>query len=95
MFFTHIKTNITYSALLRQADVIAAIELRLLSGEEAQTVQEPCVMLVAYVRLISFLTSRNTNLCTDYAKLTRKMGGKAMTSSNLRPKSLDHGSPSA
>ncbi|KAH4171024.1 hypothetical protein HBH43_106510 [Parastagonospora nodorum] len=36
-------------ALLRQADVIAAIELRLLSGEEAQTVQEPCVMLVAYI----------------------------------------------
>jgi hypothetical protein len=30
----------------------------------------------------------------DYAKLTRKMGGKqAMTSSNLRPKSLDQGSP--
>jgi hypothetical protein len=28
----------------------------------------------------------------DYAKLTRKMGGKSnMTSSNLRPKSLDHG----
>jgi hypothetical protein len=36
-----------------------------------------------------------TNIHTDYAKLTRKMGGKAMTSSNLRPKSLDHGSPMA
>ncbi|KAH6003190.1 hypothetical protein HBI84_082950 [Parastagonospora nodorum] len=36
------------------------------------------------------------NACgLHYAKLTRKMGGKAMTSSNLRPKSLDHGSPSA
>lgn len=36
------------------------------------------------------------NACgLHYAKLTRKMGGKqAMTSSNLRPKSLDHGSPS-
>ncbi|KAF1849461.1 uncharacterized protein K460DRAFT_91359 [Cucurbitaria berberidis CBS 394.84] len=35
------------------------------------------------------------NACgLHYAKLTRKMGGKqAMTSSNLRPKSLDHGSP--
>jgi hypothetical protein len=33
-------------------------------------------------------------MVTDYAKLTRKMGGKqAMASSNLRPKSLDHGSP--
>lgn len=81
--------------LLRQADAIAAIELRLLSGEEAQMVQEPCVMLVAYVRLLSIFPTHNTNVCTDYAKLTRKMGGKAMTSSNLRPKSLDHGSPSA
>lgn len=36
------------------------------------------------------------NACgLHYAKLTRKMGGKqAMTSSNLRPKSLDQGSPS-
>ncbi|KAF1835541.1 hypothetical protein BDW02DRAFT_281273 [Decorospora gaudefroyi] len=35
------------------------------------------------------------NACgLHYAKLTRKMGGKqAMTSSNLRPKSIDHGSP--
>lgn len=35
------------------------------------------------------------NACgLHYAKLTRKMGGKqAMTSSNLRPKSLDQGSP--
>ncbi|KAF1967878.1 hypothetical protein BU23DRAFT_282727 [Bimuria novae-zelandiae CBS 107.79] len=35
------------------------------------------------------------NACgLHYAKLTRKMGGnKAMASSNLRPKSLDHGSP--
>jgi len=35
------------------------------------------------------------NACgLHYAKLTRKMGGKqAMTSSNLRPKSVDHGSP--
>lgn len=35
------------------------------------------------------------NACgLHYAKLTRKMGGKhAMTSSNLRPKSLDHASP--
>ncbi|KAH8722716.1 hypothetical protein GQ44DRAFT_807130 [Phaeosphaeriaceae sp. PMI808] len=36
------------------------------------------------------------NACgLHYAKLTRKMGSKAMTSSNLRPKSLDHGSPTA
>ncbi|CAI6332337.1 unnamed protein product [Periconia digitata] len=37
------------------------------------------------------------NACgLHYAKLTRKMGGKqAMTSSNLRPKSLDQGSPTA
>ncbi|KAI1598689.1 glutamate-cysteine ligase [Pyrenophora tritici-repentis] len=35
------------------------------------------------------------NACgLHYAKLTRKMGGKqAMTHSNLRPKSVDHGSP--
>lgn len=35
------------------------------------------------------------NACgLHYAKLTRKMGGKqAMASSNLRPKSIDHGSP--
>ncbi|KAF2822225.1 GCS-domain-containing protein [Ophiobolus disseminans] len=36
------------------------------------------------------------NACgLHYAKLTRKMGGKAMASSNLRPKSIDHGSPTA
>jgi hypothetical protein len=34
-------------------------------------------------------------IVTDYAKLTRKMGGKNMTSSNLRPKSLGEGSPAA
>ncbi|KAF9692786.1 hypothetical protein EKO04_009185 [Ascochyta lentis] len=34
------------------------------------------------------------NACgLHYAKLTRKIGKDAMTSSNLRPKSIDHGSP--
>jgi hypothetical protein len=54
-----------------------------------------CVMLVVYVSLLSSLSHLHANNITDYAKLTRKMGGKAMTSSNLRPKSLDHGSPTA
>ena len=40
------------------------------------------------------VTKLALTVVADYAKLTRKMGGKqAMTSSNLRPKSIDHGSP--
>jgi hypothetical protein len=76
-------------------DVTAATELRLLNGEEAPMVQGHCVMLVVYVSPFQSISHPHTNKSTDYAKLTRKMGGKAMTSSNLRPKSLDHGSPTA
>jgi len=85
------------SELLPQADVIVAIEPRPQSGEEGQMAPELCAMLVVYVStkqhqaggLLYWLT-----LHLDYAKLTRKMGGKqAMTHSNLRPKSVDHGSP--
>jgi hypothetical protein len=76
-------------------DVTAATELRLPNGEEAPMVRGHCVMLVVYVSPFQSISHLYTNKFTDYAKLTRKMGGKAMTSSNLRPKSLDHGSPTA
>jgi hypothetical protein len=56
-------------------------------------VPERCAMLVVYVSVHQSPSALFTNRSSDYAKLTRKMGGKAMTSSNLRPKSLDHGSP--
>jgi hypothetical protein len=76
-------------------DAIAAIEQRHQNGEEDQMVPELCVMLVVCVRLYTRFGVLYANVYADYAKLTRKMGGKAMTSSNLRPKSFDHGSPTA
>jgi hypothetical protein len=50
---------------------------------------------VGYVRCHSSSAYSGTNMDIDYAKLTRKMGGKAMASSNLRPKSFDNGSPTS
>lgn len=74
---------------------IAAIGRKLQNGVEAPMVHERFVMRAVYV---SFTTQMciNCSFLVDYAKLTRKMGGKqAMASSNLRPKSLDQGSPTA
>ncbi|PVI05237.1 hypothetical protein DM02DRAFT_610838 [Periconia macrospinosa] len=57
---------------------------------------ELCAMHVVYVSVLGIVVNDAAKYMTDYAKLTRKMGGKqAMTSSNLRPKSLDQGSPPA
>ncbi|KAL5119877.1 glutamate--cysteine ligase [Pleosporales sp. CAS-2024a] len=86
-----------YSALPRQADATAATEQKLLNGVEVQMVLERCVTPVDYVRCSTKAhdTIQKLTRLPDYAKLTRKMGGKAMASSNLRPKSIDHGSPTS
>jgi hypothetical protein len=79
----------------RLADAIAVTGQKLQNGEEVLMVPGRCAMLAVCVSCLVFRdTCANPNMVTDYAKLTRKMGGKqAMASSNLRPKSLDHGSP--
>lgn len=76
------------------ADAIAAIERRPQSGAEDLMVLEPYAMHVVYVRFVYLYCIIPCLQFSDYAKLTRKMGAKpAMASSNLRPKSIDHGSP--
>lgn len=91
----YISINTYHSELLHQDVVIAATALRPQNGVEAPMVPERCAMLVDSVSPTPVYTYCSyINHHADYAKLTRKMGGKqAMTSSNLRPKSLDHGSP--
>lgn len=86
---------IVRSVLPRLEDVTAATEQKPQSGGEVRMELEPSATPVDYVRYYSSCIQSSTNVCKDYAKLTRKMGGKAMASSNLRPKSFDNGSPTS
>lgn len=75
------------AALLRQVVAIAAIARRLQNGVGVRTVLEHYVTPVDFVGSISSLTFYVLTCCSDYAKLTRKVGQKnAVGSSNLRPK---------
>jgi hypothetical protein len=81
--------------LPRLEDVTAVIEQKPQNGGEVRMELELSATPVDYVRRCPFSIQSSTDVRKDYAKLTRKMGGKAMASSNLRPKSFDNGSPTS
>lgn len=68
-------------------DVIVAIGRKHQNGDGGLMEQEHSVTPVAYVCLNTLRGFNFTNISSDYAKLTRKMGSKSSsTGSNLRPK---------